>query len=250
MICKICRDEIKRGHKYICCDVYQNDFHLKCAGVSEDECKIIILKKSIKYVCSNCDINQVYCMKNILDQIKDLKDDFKSCMAIVEENSKIIKELNTNKNVDGDKNASYSNILKKDIEKIILKPKGEQDCSKTTDEIKRKVDPVKLAVGIENVKNLRNGSIMISCNDKTSKEKLTNVVNELGENCQVEEVKMNMPKMILVNTEEEYVYKSDEEIVKDMVEQNDLGDEAMQKFKIIKNTKEKIKQIVEILYLK
>ncbi|KAJ8969745.1 hypothetical protein NQ317_009579 [Molorchus minor] len=108
-----------------------------------------------------------------------------------------------------------------------IKPKKDQASQKTTEDVKQKVNPVRLAVGIESVQNLRNGSIIISCNDKNSKEKIKNQVeNELGEEYQVEEVKMKLPKFILINAEEEYMNKTDQDLIKDIADQNELSKEV------------------------
>ncbi|KAK4880442.1 hypothetical protein RN001_008588 [Aquatica leii] len=48
-------------------------------------------------------------------------------------------------------------VTRKNTEKIIVTPINEQKCVDTTIEVKNKVDPVKLAVGIENVKNIKKG---------------------------------------------------------------------------------------------
>ncbi|KAK4881183.1 hypothetical protein RN001_004502 [Aquatica leii] len=47
-------------------------------------------------------------------------------------------------------------VTSKNTEKIIVTPINEQKCVDTTIEVINKVDPVKLAVGIENVKNIKN----------------------------------------------------------------------------------------------
>ncbi|KAK9753705.1 hypothetical protein QE152_g1867 [Popillia japonica] len=103
---------------------------------------------------------------------------------------------------------SFSDIVKKNSEVIVVKPINmKQKCQETKKEVKTKIDPVKLAVGVETITNIRQGGVAIggvaiACSSNESKEKLKNVMKkELGNTYQVAESKIKNPKIIIVGVE-------------------------------------------------
>ncbi|KAK5642380.1 hypothetical protein RI129_008547 [Pyrocoelia pectoralis] len=90
-------------------------------------------------------------------------------------------------------------------------------------DIKKQIDPSKLAVGVNNIKNIRNGGVMISCADSNSKGLIKHKIQEvLSEKYNVEEVTEKNPRVIIVGVEEDFVNLQEEEIVASISEQNGI----------------------------
>ncbi|KAK9717105.1 hypothetical protein QE152_g24374 [Popillia japonica] len=72
---------------------------------------------------------------------------------------------------------SFSDIVKKNSEVIVVKPINmKQKCQETKKEVKTKIDPVKLAVGVKTITNIIKDGVAIACSSNESKEKLKNCV--------------------------------------------------------------------------
>ncbi|KAK9675181.1 hypothetical protein QE152_g40581 [Popillia japonica] len=119
---------------------------------------------------------------------------------------------------------TFSDVTKRKQEVIILKPVNEnQRSERTQQEIKMKIDPSKLAIGIEKINNIGKGGVAISCVNNNSKEKLkTTVEKELGGNYEVIEPKLKKPQMIVTGVELEVINQDNENILKSIIEQNQL----------------------------
>ncbi|KAK9728655.1 hypothetical protein QE152_g17113 [Popillia japonica] len=81
-----------------------------------------------------------------------------------------------------DVGSTYSSIVKKKNEVIVVKPVNDkQNCQQTQQEMKDKINLNKIAVGVDKIRNISKGGVVINCTSKESKEKLKNTVKkELG----------------------------------------------------------------------
>lgn len=99
----------------------------------------------------------------------------------------------------------------------------EQTSTDTQKELKDKIDLKDLVVGVESIKNIRKGGIIINMANAESKTILKNKVKEdMGNKYQVEDAKFKNPEIIVVGAEKEIVGKEDEEILECIMEQNEL----------------------------
>lgn len=74
--------------------------------------------------------------------------------------------------------------------------------SQTKNDIKRKIYPSKLGIGIENIKNIRERGIAISCSNADSKEKLkSKVQEEIGNKYEVVDGEIKNPTITIVRAE-------------------------------------------------
>lgn len=138
-----------------------------------------------------------------------------------------------NNNIHGA--ARYSEMVQRNCEKIIVRPTEEQNCEKTRKEIQERIEPEKLAISVNNIKYVKNGGILISCSDINSKDKIKNKMEELKDKYVIEEPLMKKPTIIIVNAEEDYINKENDEIVKCLVEQNNmLNGENELKLKVVR----------------
>lgn len=244
--CYSCRNEIRRNDKTIIhCLICDIRAHPKCININENDVKFLQGNKQVKYVCESCS------NINLVQEIKELKDMLKTCIETIQEqknaineHSNIIKKLNIPETNIGVGRRPYNEILKKKHSKdiVMVKPVEEQTSKITREEIKNKIDPGELVVGVENIKNIRNGGIIISCNNATSKEKIQQKVQEeLGERYVIQDPKYKMPKIIILGTENQFAKQEDTKIIKDIVEQNGFDQDLADNIKIIRKYENKKK---------
>lgn len=247
--CIRCDIEFKRNEKgivkcLICCEKY----HAKCAKLTEEEVSLILNNDNINYSCKIC--NKI----GILAEIKELKSMILNISTIMQEQQESI--INTNEVLsefvkhkvgkesiqhDQIKKSSYADVLTKNKEVLLIKPMKEQKNDETRKDLKVNIDPSKLAVGVENVKNIKNGGVVINCANANSKDIIKNkVVEVMGDKYKVEDGSFKKPKLIVSGVEEEFLNMENEEIIKAVVEQNDVNLEG--KLTVVKKYKKKNKK--------
>lgn len=252
--CLSCDSEIRRSDKTVKCGVCCDKLHAKCAKLTEQEIKMINENENINFNCKTC--NRI----DMRGEIRELKDLVEQCIGklnlqseIIAKNSDLIEELGKNKAADLQNNSpnaessSYAQILNKKREVIVIKPINEEQGSEITRrDIKTKIDPSKLAVGIENMENIKGGGVIIKCSDSSSKGVIKRKMQEvMSDNYKVEEVVKRNPKIMIVGVEEEYVDLRDEVIIEMIAEQNGLN---CKKFRVmtkyVKKTRKNIGSII------
>lgn len=81
-----------------------------------------------------------------------------------------------------------------------------------------------MAIAVENIKDGKEGAIIINCNNTSSKEKIRETVQqELGNTYSVMDGKQKNPKIIIRGVEEEFIDGNDEMIIKSLKEQNEIS---------------------------
>lgn len=231
--CIYCKSDIKRNDKNVKCLVCGLKSHLKCTKLNEEEFSIITANPNINYTCGICGtidsvVNSM--MKDVREMLQEQQKRFEEQLNMFRESIDVM--LNNSKA----STKSYSEaVKKKKNEKIIVKPTEEQNSKKTKDEITEIIEPEKLAIGVENIKYVKNGGILINCADMESKNKIKTKMEELTEKYNIEEPKIKKPTIIVVNVEKKYIDKENEDIKKCITEQNCLlQGENIQKIKILR----------------
>lgn len=215
-----------------------------CSGLSPSEIKVIGIKKEnrrLKFHCSKCEGQDTISLLYELIATKD---------KLIEDKEKIIKilEVNKEKIENSEPRKCYSDVL-------LIKPVNEQQSKQTRTEIAEKVDPGKLKVGIDGIRNAKNGGIIINCKDNKTKEIISNKVSEeLGGKYIVHEATLKNPKFIIRGIEEKYMEYDESDLIECFIYQNNiaqLGNEMENKIKIvrkfkIKSRKNAVNLIIEI----
>lgn len=249
--CFECREEIKRGTNKVQCLLCKYAYHSKCGKLKDEEAKCIYSNTNIHFLCNNCKI------RDILVELREVKTMLSSFSEMIGKQQETLdrhsKLLNENKkNTEeischlGNANATrkYSEVLKRKPEHIIVRPIVEQISSKTKTELQEKIEPEKLAAGISNIKCISNGGVLISCEDASSRDKIKHVIQDEYKDVFVtEDPVQRKPLLILVNAEEMYVNKENEEIENCLRDQNDiLSNINSEKFKVIRKYLKKNKK--------
>ncbi|KAK9709249.1 hypothetical protein QE152_g26731 [Popillia japonica] len=220
--CNVCNTEFRRTDRTVKCFVCEEERHNKCSGISEETAKKLGETDIIAYICPYCRNKKIsqriseetakklgetdiiayicpYCRnKKISQQINNMNEKLNECIKTITEQNNFIHKIletvvvkdNANKVAT---NFTYSEILKNNKDAILIKPKKDgQKSQETEEDIRKKIDPSELAVGIETIKTVGKGTVVINCSDNNSKEKLReNVEKTIGNKYEIIDPKLS-----------------------------------------------------------
>lgn len=183
------------------CDSCRNFYCMECSELSPSEIKCMPLQKRLlRFYCFACrDLELITLLKNTIAD-KD------AIIKVKNELIGLLQKLDLCGTVEGYVKPSYAGILtegsKRVTEKgqgcpnILIRPKVVQDAKRTRTEISQSVNPVALKVGIRNMQEARNGTVVVKCSSKQDSELLMGAMKEsLGELYSVEMSKMRKPRV-------------------------------------------------------
>lgn len=228
--CKVCKKVVDENCKALickgrCCQWH----HIECVGITElqfnmindlgglihwiCETDLLIFKKCNKLAsCSHSDDNVVNKedIKNsemkILCEIKKLQQK----VNIIETSCDSSSKVNLNPSV------SYSTVLKsmpkKDLlfkkpklQGIIIKPKKMQCANTTVSDVKSKINPAEIKVGIESVTPLSNGLVIVRASTEPENLRFVEEAKiKLADLYDVTRTKIRRPRLFLSSLEKKY----------------------------------------------
>lgn len=208
--CLKCKERIKADNSIQCEGICKKSFHLKCVNISGKEYNIVKHLSNFKWLCDSCmpylnstmQIRKEFTefKETILNEIRELKE--KPGGSVKSDNPK--------------NNITYSNVVSG--EAVIIKPKAKQDCSKTKETVIKKLKPSAMEVGITQVKNIKDGGILIKCKTKEETEKVkTEAEKSLGRQYQIKIPQLKNPCVKVVDIEEKM---DDNELLECIKKQN------------------------------
>lgn len=155
------------------------------------------------------------------DLISNISEKAKDCFSKLDLSHKVIEDAPT-----------YSNIVNSKS-MVVVKPKNiEQTNSKTKIDIMKNIDPVNLNLKVSQVKQIKDGGILISCNDPEGASNFKKAATEkLSSNYNISDVKRFLPKVKIVGLMENY---SADDMLKYLKGQNDIFSDESQ-VKILKS---------------
>lgn len=204
MECYICK-EIKQPTKEnktpcIPCDVCRRIICSECTDLSPTEIRCVTLQKRIlQYKCKHCRYEVVEILQNTIkdkDKIIELLQEKINKL----EQHKIVQQTNTFAEVVKTQQLSHeTGITKRNIPKIIIKPRNQQNVS----EIKTDIENINLAeikVGIKNIQIKDSGIVTIKCLNECQTNKLMETTREkYNEKYDIKLTKMRNPKIKIPN---------------------------------------------------
>lgn len=113
-------------------------------------------------------------------------------------------------------------ILK--VPNIVVKPKKTQSSVTTKIEIQKKINPAEINVGISQLKETQNGSIVIKCNKMGDVDNLITSINKNLCDNYVYKQELKKPNIKIIGINEEY---SKEQLERMIQQQNDISDEQI-----------------------
>ncbi|CAG9820581.1 unnamed protein product [Phaedon cochleariae] len=158
--------------------------------------------------------------------------EFKNLQAVIElqnkkisEQDEVINKILKKTNLgDAGSSKTYANVAAvKNTEVIVIKPREKQDSNVTKSDLKAKIDPKGLAIGVENMRRGEEGAVIINCTNTMAKQKIKQKVeSDFGSKYSVADGVQKNPKIIIRGVEEEYIDNDDSAIIECIKEQNDL----------------------------
>ena len=139
----------------------------------------------------------------------------------------------------------FSDIVKKQ-DVVIIKPKTNQTSKVTLESIQQTIDPVAEDIGVNHVKQLRNGGVVIGCNKKEDITKLHNIsTQKLGEDYTIRKSGLRNPMIKIVGLSESY---NEESLKRCITRQNSTLKDLINTWKLVicKKMKKKYMAIVEV----
>lgn len=229
-------------------------FHTSCVNLNENEFKLLDKCHNLFYMCDSCKINCAIVNKPVNDKLLSNIDKINSNLSKIlsdEIQRKLFDELSSNlaQKIDtavGALRDNLSNLITGELENIvkrivpeykeptatyasitrpksslILQPKNTTQSTTTTkSEILHTIDPINSNINISDVKNARNGALVISCVDPEESTKFKDMATkQLGEKYNVKQLPSLNPRIRIANMTEMY---SEDVLLKYIKTQNKL----------------------------
>lgn len=237
--CGKCNNKLTSADNGIrCSGKCEKYYHLKCVNVATKELQIIESCPGIKWFCEVCVkyVNIFLQMNTIIDEIKE-----EFMTKIDDINNKLNKCSSNSQN----EVKTYAKVASTSNEVVIIKPKNKQECKKTKEAILKNIKPSALEVGITQLKETKEGGVIIRCQNKTEQEKIQKVAEKkLSRQYQVKAPELKNPCVKIVDITENI---SQEELINCIQKQNAfVNHEKMQMtVKVIKKMKKNFMAIIE-----
>lgn len=234
--CGICNTSAigKKSPSIPCSGPCNKLYHLSCIGASTDIVQHMAELPGLKWRCDTCiQLHEPFVDKDKLQAVfqekvdsfleegfNSMLDGLKTQFMDIAKNklSEIIQsnlnELIASKidelkpkidqmsiNVKGSK-ASYSSVAKKQPS-FVIKPKNKQDVTTTKSDMIRNINPVESNLNITKIKGVRDGGLVVSCENSDECLKFKQLVNDkLNDNYTVKEVPALNPRFKIVGISE------------------------------------------------
>lgn len=236
--CNKCSVKVKSDNSIKCNGCCGKFFHFKCLEISIKDAQIILNIEGVKWFCESCNA-VVNCMLDIKKDINDFKN------SVLEELNAFRKKLS---NEDGDKEVNRRELnFAKAVkgEAIVIKPKVNQESSKTNEVIKKNLKPAEMEVGITQMRNVRDGGVLIKCKTKEEIEKVKKAAEKkLGKNYRINMPEQKNPCIKVLDLEDKL---NEEDLLKTIRKQNAYlrHDNMKLKVVVIKKMKTRYMAIIE-----
>lgn len=279
---KGCREELKEDDEYVRCGIcYLKMYHLKCAEIPKLNGLNDVMKSSdcIMYRCKNCVMNDtrvVNVIEQILSEIKNMQSKYEESNSAVikrivelesalkkngknmsDEISKVDKKIQESngkifdvitKNADENNDGKWSQVVKrkrKSCHPVIVRPT--ENCSEMShDGVKKKLNDIlnPSELRTSGIRNAYNNSIIITCDDEQTQDKIIDEISKNECNLAVSKPKEFVPRIKLIRVRD--ATEDDDEVVIENLRQKNKSiefkdpkilkrEKIMQKGKVVDN---------------
>ncbi|KAK5649857.1 hypothetical protein RI129_000886 [Pyrocoelia pectoralis] len=266
-VCLECNKKItKKDYSVQCSEECGGWIHKKCSEIDNEQWKLIEKGKE-KFSCKKCiaslksevkgDEILVSEDKKAIQEILKLVEKLTIKIKVLEDENAILKNRmtciengtvkecynETRNEVVREYKKTFAETVKNQAksEVLIVKQisiKNGTDSKKIVSELKEKVDPVNLNVGIKSIKNISNGGVAVHCESGKDVEILkSEVENKLGDQYQVLIPAGRRPQFKIVGIMDKL---TEQELIKCLIAQNQIildqedGQDAIKVIKIVK----------------
>lgn len=241
-ICVICKIKFKdKDYCINCTGVCSKKFHLKCVNLTLKEYQLVQGQKGIKWFCEHC-LSVVTKILNINTDIENFKRQVTN--ELIEIRHMLNSPTKYGKDNNKAENKTYANVAASEV--VIIKPKNKQESQKTREEIQKNLKPSTLEVGINQIRNIKEGGVLIKCKNKEEQNKIKKAAEkELTKLYQVKAPELKNPLIKIVDIEEKL---TNEELVNSIKRQNkSIISETMEiDVKVNKKMKQTFMAILEV----
>lgn len=237
--CGKCSTKIKDGESVVTCSGFcKLKHHSKCGALSGSEAQHVNNSKNIKWFCDKCLIFIDF-VNQIQNEIKDLKESVSKRFEDFENTQRGTTSENRTTN---EVKKSYAKVAS---EVVVIKPKNAQDSKKTKEEIQKKLQPATLEVGITEIKNIRDGGVIIKCKHKEEVEKIKAAAEKkLNKKYNINIPDQKNPCIKIMDIEEEM---NENDLKNSILKQNQYlqHDSSILEVKVVKKMKTRYLSIIE-----
>lgn len=218
-ICTKCVSEIV-GDDGVECDNCDGVFHLTCIKVTKTEKKARKNSKCLRMYCPDCVDNRtadklkammsLMLKMDLLLQEKKLSDNnlltqMNGQLKKIDENIKNSNNINVSSGLGNNASKrSFTNAVKRSTVNpaVVIKPKQQQSCAKTLDELKSNLNNDEIKVC--GTRNARNGGVVIRCDNANETVKVQQMIGaKLGNDYEIVMPKVKMPRIRITNINED-----------------------------------------------
>ncbi|KAK5643030.1 hypothetical protein RI129_009197 [Pyrocoelia pectoralis] len=179
-----------------------------------------------RWFCPSCDEQECDLASRLTNAVENMRSSLGKQMESLINKLKLdlVSEFIISEKSQPEAKPSFADTLKstKTEPVLIVRPVSKQDCSVSKTEIKSRVDIAKLSVGVSNVREGKEGTLIIGCEDNVGREKLKNEIEEKLENKYEVRVPESMLPRIRLNGCKDMNGVADDEVVKTIIQQNNL----------------------------
>lgn len=240
--CNKCNLTINQNDNSIsCAGKCDNRFHNKCVNLTTKDYVLVQNCNNLKWFCDHC-LLHFELILNFKTEIASIKT---QVTTELNEFRSIINNRCTNlsENFSETNKKSYANAAAGEV--VIIKPKIKQECKKTKEAIQKNLKPAALEVGITQIKDIKEGGVVIKCKTKDEQEKIKKAAEKkLTKNYQITAPDLKNPCIKVVDIDEKY---ENEDLLNYIIKQNTYlnHDEMKMDVKIIKQMKKNYMAIIE-----
>lgn len=212
---------------------------VRCLKVFHKSCAERINKfeklPNLKILCCNKNVGIKWEEKD--DKTEEISL-LKKLVAEMEDKNNLLAEKVSN--LESQLRREYSDVLKElpargdvttrdNIPGILIKPKAKQNSKQTKQKLYSEINPVNLKVGIKQVKENRDGSLLVKCEKQSDVQVLSDQINnKMKDNYEIAVDTLKNPRIKIVGIEESHSEEELEQIIKHQNFQNMNSDVRVQ----------------------
>jgi hypothetical protein len=235
----VCFEEFEDVKNAIKCVACNKMYHSKCVSVDLRGFR----KKQGTWTCKMCvcgeNANKSEVMNErsfhiLLNKITELTSatmEIKSLLqTVLAENKKLREEvalLKNVQNISGNDNLTYANVTKTNV--LMINPKEEvKDANNNGNQVRReirnKINPVQLGVGLSMGKTTKKGAVLLNCTTEKNIDEVRNAIQaNVGHGYEVTEPNSFKSRIKLYFIHEDEKEMEDEVLVQKIINQNELN---------------------------
>ncbi|KAJ8954717.1 hypothetical protein NQ318_011410 [Aromia moschata] len=194
----------------------------------------------MKWFCEGC--------LSDVDLINKISSDLESLKTFFQSEIKDLKDMfrtNTDKRNETKLGLSktYAEAVSEEV--VIIKPKTNQECKKTKEANQKNIKPGNLEVGMAEMRNIKEGGVVIKCKTKEEKEIIKKAAEKkLNKNYEIKIPNLKNPCVKIVDIEDEY----EPDDLLNLIKKQNISifhENSVLQVKVIKKMKTKFMAIIE-----